>query len=270
MKDRIRPAMDAAYAGDVVAFRTALAADPELVTERNAPKAPCLFQWVVVEGGLHKVPEPLRFVKILVDGGAPLDEPLVAAASVAAEDIVMAILDAGAAIDGAAPWTALEETLYWAHGELGAELVAAHGAQVGSLRAAAELGDEAKTLAFFGVDGSLLDGAGPVRFPFGEVSAREQDVLDQAFLLALKNDQFGTAGLILDRGADVNGIPPGNHEECTPLHQAVYMQRSDMVAWLLARGAVADIEDPRFSATAVGWARHFGHEDIAQQIERHG
>ena len=69
---------------------------------------------------------------------------------------------------------------------------------------------------YFAEDGRLLPQPGPVRFPFGTESADDQDVLDQAFLLALKNGQYEAAALLLDKGANINGIPPGNHEHCTP------------------------------------------------------
>ena len=93
-------------------------------------------------------------------------------------------------------------------------------------------------------------------------------MLDQAFLLALKNLRYEAAAFLLEKGAAVNGIPPGNHERCTPLHQAVYKAGRDMVEWLLARGAVATIADPRFNHTAVGWAEHFDNAPIAELLRR--
>ena len=86
-------------------------------------------------------------------------------------------------------------------------------------------------------------------------------------LLALKNLQYDAAALLLDKGADINGIPPGNHERCTPLHQAVYKNDRQMIDWLLARGAIATIEDPRFNGTAIGWAEHFGYKSLAEELK---
>lgn len=267
MDEKFKPLMEAAYGGDLAKFTALVAEEPEIVGQRSSTSHPNLFQFVAVEGGLGKIPRAPDFARVMIDAGAPLEEPFVAAASVGSRELVDLMIDAGVSIDACAPWTALEETLYWAHRELGLTLQRDHGARVPSLRAAAELGRLDLMAGYFAEDGSLLPQAGPVRFPFGNESTKDQDVLDQAFLLALKNGQFEAAALLLEKGADINGIPPGNHEHCTPLHQAVYKNDSAMVDWLLARGAVATIEDPRFNATAVGWAEHFGHDALAARLK---
>lgn len=267
MDDKFKPFMEAAYGGDLAKFKALVAEDSEIVGQRSSTSHPNLFQFVTVEGGLGKVPRAPDFARVLIDAGAHLDEPFVAAASVGSRELVDVMIDAGVAIEACAPWTALEETLYWAHREIGLYLQRDHGARVPSLRAAAELGRLDLMAGYFAEDGRLLPQAGPVRFPFGNDSAKDQDVLDQAFLLALKNEQYEAAALLFEKGADVNGIPPGNHEHCTPLHQAVYKNDGAMIDWLLVRGGVATIEDPRFNATAIGWAEHFGHHALAARLK---
>ena len=268
MDKQFQPFMDAAYAGDLAAFKALLKAQPTIVGQQSSISHPSLFQYVTVEGGLGKIPEAADFARLMIGAGAAMEAPFVAAASVNARDLVDVLLDAGVSIEAGAPWTALEETLYWAHGEMGAYLHETHKARVPSLRAAAALGRVDLMRGFFAEDGGLRPDAGPVRFPFGiDESNEPNDILDQAFLFALKNRQYDAATMLIDMGASVNAIPPGNHEHCTPLHQAVYMNDRDMVDWLIERGAVATIDDPRFNDTAIGWARHFGYDSLAKHIE---
>ena len=268
MDEAFQPFMDAAYKGDLSKFKALLAAQPAIVSLGSSISHPSLLQFITVEGGLGKIPRAPDFARVMVAAGASLEAPFVAAASVNARDLVNLLIEAGVAIEAGAPWTALEETLYWAHQEMGRYLLTAHGARVPSLRAAAELGRIDLMQGFFAQDGGLGPEAGPVRFPFGNAESDEpQDILDQALLLALKNRQYDAAALLIENGANVNAIPPGNHERCTTLHQAVYKNDLAMIDWLIERGAVATIDDPRFNDNAIGWARHFGYESIAAHIE---
>ena len=268
MDPQFQPFMDAAYKGDLATFEALLSGQPALAAAASSAGHPSLFQFIAVDGGLGKIPNAVAFARVLIAAGAPMEAPFVAAASVNARDLVELMLDAGVSVEAGAPWTALEECLYWAHGELGAHLQGTHKARVSSLRAAAELGRLDLMRDFFTDDGGLAPEAGPVRYPFGNDESNEPgDILAQALLLALRNRQYEAAALLVDKGADVNAIPPGNHEHCTPLHQAVYKNDRDMIDWLMDRGAVATIEDPRFNDTAIEWARHFGYDSLAEHIE---
>lgn len=258
--------MDFAYQGDISGFKLLLTKHPELASQSSSFSHPNLFQFVVVEGGLGKIPLVMEFVQCMIDFGGSLDSPLVAAASVNSRAIVDRLLDSGGSINACQPWTALEEALYWAHQDLGLYLWQDQGASVNSLRAASELGNLELMQDFFDAEGILLEHAGPVLFPFEGVSNSAQDILDQALLLALKNLQYNAAKLLIERGANVNSIPPGNHERCTALHQAVYMNNSEMVNWLMERGAVANIKDSRYGATAIDWAKHFAYDKLAEDI----
>ncbi|MCC6731093.1 MAG: GNAT family N-acetyltransferase [Chthonomonadales bacterium] len=55
----------------------------------------------------------------------------------------------------------------------------------------------------------------------------------------------------------------------TPLHVAVERGDADLARAVLAAGPDLAAEDPRFHATALGWARHLGRADIARLIEEH-
>ena len=265
-------AKEAAYAGDIETFNTLIADVPDLVKSEPPPDHPnddhpSIFQYVVVEGGLGKIPEPSRFVQTMIAAGGAMDAPLVAAASVNSVEIVDQLMQAGVNIESCAPWTALEETLYWCHLDMAEHLQQKHQAAINSLRAAAELNRLDLMQHYFDDQGRVSAGAGNVVYPFGHVSEDRQDVLDQACFLALRNNQYEAAAFLLERGAELNRIVPGHHEQCTPLHQAVYLNRPEMVDWLLERGARADIEDPRYHHNAVQWARHFEREEMASHIE---
>ena len=182
MDKQFEPFMAAAYGGDLATYKALIAERPDIVAQRSPISHPSLFQFITVEGGLGKIPGAVDFARVMVEAGAPAEAPFVAAASVGSRELVELLLEAGVPVEACTPWTALEETLYWAHQEIGLYLQQEHGAEVPSLRAAAELGRLDLMADFFAANGSLLQQAGPVRFPFGleGVPDRNQDVLDQA------------------------------------------------------------------------------------------
>jgi hypothetical protein len=72
---------------------------------------------------------------------------------------------------------------------------------------------------------------------------------------------------VLAAGFDVNALgradAPIEQGWQTALHTAVEYGNAEMVTLLLEHGADPSIEDARFHATPLGWAEHFGHEDLA-------
>jgi ankyrin repeat protein len=82
---------------------------------------------------------------------------------------------------------------------------------------------------------------------------------------------------LIDAGAHLD--VPGSFGE-TPLHWAAHQGQARLVARLLAAGAKTDIEDTRYHATPLGWARHgltnrltgsdSGHADVIALLERPG
>lgn len=264
MDELFKPAMDAAYAGDVERFKYLSAETPELILSVSSQSHPSLFQFIVVEGGLGKIPDVEKFVAFMLENDASIKLQLVAAASVNSRTIVDMLLDAKVPIDDGAPWTALEETLYWKHQTMGRYLHLERGFPINSLSAAAMLGKLTVIERYF----SEPDRVGHrVFFPWGEIEeTTQQDVIDQAMLLCLRNSQYDAASMLLEYGADINAIPPGNHEACTMLHQAVYLKDFEMVDWLIDREAVANIIDPRFKADAIGWAKHFKDDAMTEHL----
>jgi len=191
-------------------------------------------------------------------------EPLVAAASVDAREVLRFLLDRGAAIE-ASPWTPLDEALYWRHLEL-ADFLVDRGAKPRSLRATAGLGRTSELERFF-ARGELQTQAGPIRSPFPDTvplgrANEPQDILNNAFVTAVNTGRRQAAALLLDRGAQLNAKPPGFHWRGTALHAAVWHGDADMVRWLIDEGAGPFIQDDLAGADAAGWAAHHGHPEL--------
>jgi len=259
------PAVGAAHAGAFGDFCAALDAMPDLVTARSSHSHPTLLQFVVLDGGTGRIPEPGRFAEALIERGASVGEPLVAAASVGSRNMVDLLLGAGASVESEAPWTALEESIYWAHTDLATYLRDEHQAAVPSLRAAAGLGD-LEGMRRFMHDGVPTSEAGPVRFPWGVPSSEATDVLDQALVIAVKNGGVPATEALLGAGANPNRCPPGVHEDGTALHLAALFGRTEVVETLLQSGADPDAVDPRHRSTPAGWAQHQGHVALAERL----
>jgi heat shock protein HslJ len=263
-----QPAMEAAKRGDLEGFVAVLDANSNILKESSSTGHPSLAQFVGVDGGLGAIPQPRELVDLLLGRGVPPDSIIVPAASVNADTIVDALMDAGASIEVGAPWTALEEALYWQHTPLARHLIEKHAAKISSLRAAAQLGLLDLMKSYFEPDGALSLSAGQVVYPFGAVCAEAGAILNQALFLALRHLQFEAAEELLRCGANLNTIVMGHHEHCAPLHQAVYLDQQDTIDWLLERGARADIIDPRFNGSPIDWADHFDRTEIARQLEQ--
>jgi ankyrin repeat protein len=74
--------------------------------------------------------------------------------------------------------------------------------------------------------------------------------------------------LLLEFGFDVNafgrGDVPARQQWQTALHTAAGEGHVDVVRLLLASGADPNLRDHRFNATALGWALHGHHDEIAE------
>jgi len=111
MDAKFQPAIEAIKSGDLETFKALVAADPALATTRSSKSHPTLLQCVVLDG--KDKPNNLEMARILIEAGAELNEPLIAAGSVDNWPVAELLLDRGAAIDGTGGWSPLEEALYW-------------------------------------------------------------------------------------------------------------------------------------------------------------
>src|SRR5215831_6129973 len=118
MDARFLPAAAAVNSGDLETFSALLKRDPSLATARSFCSHTTLLNCVALDG--KGKPNNVEMARLLIDGGAELDDALVASASMDNRAVAEELLAHGAAIDGkgAEPdgeraWTPLEEALYW-------------------------------------------------------------------------------------------------------------------------------------------------------------
>jgi len=284
MDARFHPAIAAIKSGDLDGLRSLLVKDPGLATARSSTSHPTLLQCLALDALL--VPNQIEMARLLIDAGAEINGPMVAAASINNVAIAALLLDCGAAINGSGSWSPLEEALYWNNREA-IELLLARGASVHNLRLAAGLGRIDLIESFFESDGSLKPSAGRIDWPFGEIEKSNltgairaeleakvaqwpndpQDIIDNAFVYACMHDQIDAARLLLQKGARIDAIPPGFDYSGTGLHYAALNGQQSMVGFLVEQGANVNIKDTKVHSTPAGWAEHGGHPEIKDYLE---
>src|SRR5215813_12392307 len=256
MDAKFHPAIEAMRAGDVEKLKALVTADPSLVTSRSSKSHPTLLQALVLDG--KDKPKNVEMVQVLIDAGAELSEPLVAAASIDNRVAAELLLDHGAAIDGTGGWSPLEEALYW-NSRNALALLLERGAKVQNLRTAAALGRTDLIEGYFNADGSLKPEAGRIDWPFGSLdsiacsnhdaagkrmlvdgvnswSQDRQGIVNNAFVFACMHGHIAAAELLLEKGAEINVIPGGFDYAGTGLHYAALNGHRKMLEFLLLRG----------------------------------
>jgi ankyrin repeat protein len=268
MDPKFHPAVAAMKAGDLERFRTLLREDPSLATSPSK-RGGSLLQCVVVDG--YELPHSIEMAKLLVEAGAAVDAPLIAAASMGNREAVLLLLDASAAINGNGTWSPIEDALAFGQHPI-VELLLERGATIHNLRIAAGLGRADLIDGFFHPDGSLKAEAGQLAWSFGEPaeawSQDPQDIIDNAFVYACRSGVIEAAERLLQHGARINAIPPGFDYPGTGLHFAAMDGHRPMVEYLLAQGADPHIKDQKVHSTPAGWAEHGGHPEIAALLGR--
>lgn len=284
MDARFQPAVSALKRGDLDRLCALLAGEPNLATARSSSGHPTLLQCLVLEA--ITAPHQGEMIHALLHAGAEIDGPLVAAASMDNAMAAAALLDAGAAIDGTGGWSPLEEALYWANHAV-RDLLLTRGAAIRNLRTAAGLGRTDLIASFFDADGALKPEAGGIDWPFGdgltsnhpgpikeELRAKiegwprtPQAILNNAFVYACMHSRIEAAALLLERGAELNTIPPGFDFAGTGLHYAALNGHRAMAEFLVAHGADPSILDPKVNSTPAGWAEYSGHRELAKYLK---
>lgn len=282
MDAKFRPAMAAVRSGDLETFNRLVTEDPTLATTRSSRSHPTLLQCVALDG--KDKPKNVEMARVLIDAGAELNEPFVAAASMNNRAIAELLLDHGAAIDGTGGWLPLEEALYWNSQDVMA-LLLERGAAVQNLRIAAGLGRTDLIEGYFHADGSLKPEAGEVNWPWGDLeniaasnfnkagkqkladrvngwSQDRQGIINNAFVYACMHGHIDAAELLLQRRAEINVVPGGFDYAGTGLHYAALNGHRAMVEFLLGKGADREVKDTKVGSTAAGWAEHGGHAEI--------
>ena len=283
MDAKFHPAIGAIKSGDLDGLRALLDQDPSLATARSSRSHPTLLQCLALEA--LDVPNKVEMAELLIDAGADINGPLAAAACIDNVEIAALLLDSGAAINGVGSWSPLEEALYWNNRGV-IDLLLERGASVHNLRTAAALGRTDLMKSFFNNDGTLRTEAGKIDWPFGELeksnansairdelkakaaqwSNDPQNVINNAFVYACMHNQIDAANLLLEKGAQIDAIPPGFDYSGTGLHYAALNGHRTMVDFLLQRGASANVTDTKVKSTPAGWAEHGGHKELSQYL----
>ena len=247
-------------------------ADPSLATDRSLSTCDhqTLLCCLVLEMPSRRSLGIL--IRLFSQFGAELTGPLVAAACIDNVLGVETLLDLGAPIAGDGTWSPLEEALYWGHSAT-LELLMKRGAPVDNLRKYAALGDLEGVRRCFNGDGTLIQQAGEVAWPFGatipeDVRHDRREIINNALVFAAAWGQEETAGELLTRGAEINAIPAGFDFAGTPLHYAALNNRREMADWLLERGADPAIRDSKVRNTPDGWAEYAHHSQLADHLRR--
>lgn len=271
---RFEAAVEAVISGDVATLGSMLREHPELVRLRSTRRhRATLLHYVAangVEGGRQKTPpNAVEVARILLDAGAEPDaladmydnrcttismlvsscHPEQAGLQIALAEM---LLDFGAALDGpGSEWqSALMTALTFGYLPT-AQALARHGARVDTIAAAAGLG-RADDVA------RLLPGA--------DAGSRHF-----ALALAAQLGQAEVVRLLLDAGEDPNRYnPDGCHSHATPLHNAVWSERLDVVRLLVERGARLDIRDTLYDGTPLGCANYGGKAETARYLRERG
>jgi len=285
MDAKFHPAIAAIRSGDLEGLRALMRRDPSLATARSSTSHPTLLQCLVLDG-LH-VPNRVEMAQLLIDAGAEINGPLGAAASIDNVEITALLLDRGAAIKGAGSWSPLEEALYWNNRRV-IDLLLDRGATIHNLRIASGLGRTELIESFFRSDGSLKPEAGKIDWPFGglqesnlnckikeELQAKvagwsgdARDIINNAFVYACMHNHIDAARSLLQKGAEVNSIPPGFDFSGTGLHYAALNGHRPMAEFLIEQGADPNIKDTKVGSTPAGWADHGGHPELKNYLEQ--
>ncbi len=305
IEDRFRRAALAVVDGDLRTLRKLLAAFPSLVHERSpAPFRATLLHYVAangVEDELQRTPDNAVDIceTLLAMGAAPdaLAEsygggrnqtPLCLLVSSwhpmergLHGQLVRALVQGGACVnglddDGAPLATAL------VFGYTGAsEALAACGARIDNIFFAAGLGDLARVKTFVGpgetntVDANTVDpvshlsakALGSYRSPLGEPNETHcARIAQQALHFAVTHGRTDVVDFLLARGAAANGEVAGHH--CAlPLLQALFVHEVAMARHLVTRGADPDREDRKRHTTARALATSRGQAEFLAALE---
>ena len=165
MDRKFHPAIAAIKSGNLDELKSLVSQDPSLATSRSSRSHPTLLQCLVLDG--VDLPNKVEMAKVLIEAGAEINGPLVAAGSIGNVEAAAALLDAGALINGTGGWSPLEESLYWGNDSVTA-LLLQRGASIHNLRIASALGRTDLIEGFFNSDGSLKPEAGKIDWPFGD------------------------------------------------------------------------------------------------------
>jgi ankyrin repeat protein len=224
--------VEAIRAGDVAGLKRLLDEHPELALARlgdNDPHGTSRTLLHVATDWPGHFPNGAAIVAVLVEAGADVnarfrgtheETPLHWAASSDDVEVLDALLDAGADIEATG-------------GVIGGGTPLADARAFGQWRAAHRLVERGAQTTL--QDAATLGLIDRLQAAFADDPPPSRDEINAAFWGACHGGQLSAAKLLLDRGADLNRLPPW--EELTPLDAARRNDAGEVAAWLLERGA---------------------------------
>jgi ankyrin repeat protein len=271
---RFEAAVEAVVSGTTPELGTMLRENPDLIRARSTRRHHAtLLHYVAangVEGQRQKTPaNAVQVARMLLDAGAEVDaladmydnkcttmsmlvsssHPHKAGLQVA---LAETLIDCGAALDGPGTnWqSAVMTALTFGYRET-AEALARRGAKLDNIAVVAGLGRLQDTAR-------LLPSA----------DSRSKHV---ALALAAQHGHTEVVRVLLDAGEDPSRYnPDGFHSHGTPLHHAVWCERTDVVRLLVERGARLDIRDKIYDGTPLDWANYGKKAALAEYLREQG
>lgn len=269
---RFEAAVEAVISGDEGPLSAMLVETPDLVRARSARAHHATLLHYLgangVEGARQRTPHnAVGIARMLLDAGAEVDAladlydekcttmSMVVSSSHPAEaglqlPLAETLLEYGAALDGAGTkWQSPVLTaLIFGYPET-AEALARQLREIESIVMAAGLGRVDDVTRF--------------------VPESDEDARHAAFALAAQHGRTEVVSVLLDAGEDPDRYnPDGYHAHATPLHHAALGGHMSVVRLLVERGARLDIRDTIYAATPLDWARHAGHDEIADYLNK--
>ncbi|MGH9829826.1 MAG: ankyrin repeat domain-containing protein [Blastocatellia bacterium] len=205
MDAKFHPAVQAIVSGNIEQLKSIIREQPSLATERSSRSHPTLLQCLVLDA--KDRPNQIEMARVLIEAGADIDAPLIAAACIDNLEAVVALLDAGAAINGDGNWSPLEEALYWNFQDV-VECLVRRGASIHNLRIAAGLGRVDCMQTFFDTDGTLKPETLSISSPFEKQREAQRsndplDVINNALIYACVSNRVEAVEFLMKKGAQV-------------------------------------------------------------------
>jgi len=275
-------AVEAVIHGDEAGLRELLAKHPDLARARSSTRTrldppvhrATLLHYIAANGveGYRQItpPNAVAIARILLEAGS---DPNALASMYGGECTTMSMLvsschpadagvqvglvevlvDFGASVEprGTKYWTSPLMTALAFGYFPAADALVRRGAKVETLPAAAGLGrvEQARQL-----------------LPAADSLARHR-----ALALASQHGHVEIVRMLLDAGEDPSRYnPDGNHAHSTPLHQAVWSGKMDVVQLLVERGARMDLRDTVYQGTPLDWAVYGKIKPAEDYLRAHG
>lgn len=288
MNDTFERAVHAVIDGDADALRALLAAEPDLATARSPKehRGTLLHYWAAngVEDDLQRVPEnAVEIARVLLDAGADADATCEIYGGGPGTSVLCSLVTStfpdGAGLHapmievlckrgGARPDGLDDDGLPMAYA-LGfwypkaGRALADCGARIDNAVIAAAVGDAGLMRAFFAGE---REARYANCFELADTPAR---VRAECLAFAVLGGHYELAVEVLDEGVSASATTRCNVHGCetSPLHLAVMQGDTRLTELLLERGADTHRLDSAWEGSPAGWARHAGHEDLAELIE---